>query len=63
LEAKLSYTDSLLADHFLRVKLSHRYRKVTTQMNVEGVIKELGERGEHREGVVGKARRLLSIEA
>jgi hypothetical protein len=32
-------------------------------MNVEGVIKELGERGEHREGVVGKARRLLSIEA
>ena len=47
----------------MRVKLSHRYRKVTTQMNVEGVIKELGERGEHREGVVGKARRLLSIEA
>jgi hypothetical protein len=32
-------------------------------MNVEGVIKELRERGEHREGVVGKARRLLSIEA
>ncbi len=32
-------------------------------MNIEGVKKELGERGDHREGVVNKARSLLSIEA
>ena len=58
----MSYTDSLLADHYLRVKLSNRYRNVTTSMNIENVRKELGVRGDHREGVVNKARVLLSIE-